>query len=209
MGLAPGRVAQPEQSSFTQYCPCQALPHPLSSPEGSVSQQIYYLKCFLLREKQAKTPALILLLFTVPASYGIEFHQKRWDNWLNSGSKSNPQETRVAMNIARFFLLCSKAGWTQAWSPTQSPGSHSCPHLWFYPCVQSVTSFPGGASGKEPACQSRRLKRQGFDPWVGKIPWRRAWQPTPIFLPGESHGQRSLGGYSPWGCTESDTTEAT
>ena len=48
-----------------------------------------------------------------------------------------------------------------------------------------------------------------FDPWVGKIPWRRACQPTPLFLPGESHGQRSLEGYSPWGCKESDTTEAT
>ena len=50
-------------------------------------------------------------------------------------------------------------------------------------------------------------KRHGFDHWVGKIPWRRAWQPTPIFLPGESHGQRSLVGYSPWGRKESDTTE--
>ena len=53
----------------------------------------------------------------------------------------------------------------------------------------------GGASGKEPACQCRRHKRRGFDPWVGKIPWRRAWQPTPVFSPGESHGQRSLAGY--------------
>ena len=50
-------------------------------------------------------------------------------------------------------------------------------------------------------------RRPGFDPWVRKIPWRRAWQPTPVFLPGESHGQRSLAGYSPWGCKESDTTE--
>ena len=40
-----------------------------------------------------------------------------------------------------------------------------------------------------------RLKRRGFDPWVGKIPWRRAWQPTPVFLPEESHGERSLVGY--------------
>ena len=51
--------------------------------------------------------------------------------------------------------------------------------------------------------------RDGFDPWVGKIPWRRTWQPTPIFLPGESLGQKRLAGYSPEGCTESDTTEAT
>ena len=49
----------------------------------------------------------------------------------------------------------------------------------------------------------------GFDPWVGKIPWRRAWQPTLVFLPRESHGQRNLAGYSPQGCKESDKTEAT
>ena len=53
---------------------------------------------------------------------------------------------------------------------------------------------PGG--GKEPTCQCRRCKRRGFSPWVGKIPCRRAWQPTPVFLPGETHGQRSLAGYS-------------
>ena len=50
--------------------------------------------------------------------------------------------------------------------------------------------------------------RTRFDPWVEKIPWRRKWQPTPVFLPGKSHGRRSLAGYSPWGCKESDTTEA-
>ena len=51
------------------------------------------------------------------------------------------------------------------------------------------------------------LQETGFDPWVGKIPWGRAWQPTLAFLPGESHGQRSLVGYSPWGHKESDTTD--
>jgi len=71
------------------------------------------------------------------------------------------------------------------------------------------SGFPGGAGGKEPTCQWRRCKRPGFNPWVGKIPWRRAWQPTPGFLLGESHGQGSLAGYSPWGQRESDTTEAT
>ena len=48
-----------------------------------------------------------------------------------------------------------------------------------------------------------------LDPWVRKIPWRRAWQPTPVFLPGESHEQGSLKGHSPWGLKELDTTEAT
>ena len=51
--------------------------------------------------------------------------------------------------------------------------------------------------------------RLGFDPWVRKIPWRRAWQPTLVFLPGESRGPRSLAGHSPWGRKESDTTEVT
>ena len=62
---------------------------------------------------------------------------------------------------------------------------------------------------KSPPASAGRHKRPGFDPWVGKIPWRRAWLPTPVFLPGESHGQRSLMGYSPQGPKESDTTEAT
>ena len=64
------------------------------------------------------------------------------------------------------------------------------------------------ASGKESACQCRSRRRQGLDPWVGKIPWRRKWQPTPVFfLPEKSHAHRSLEGYSPWGRKELDTTE--
>ena len=57
--------------------------------------------------------------------------------------------------------------------------------------------LPRYTSGKERACQFRRHKTHRFDPWVRKIPWRRAWQPTPVFLPGESHGWKSLAGYSP------------
>ena len=57
---------------------------------------------------------------------------------------------------------------------------------------------------KESTCYCGRCK---FGPWVGRIPWRRKWQPTPEFLPGEFHGQRSLAGYSPWSHTESDMTE--
>ena len=61
--------------------------------------------------------------------------------------------------------------------------------------------------GEESTCQCRRRKRCVFSPWVRKIPWRRPWQPIPVFLPGESYGQRSLAGYSPWGRKESETTE--
>ena len=69
--------------------------------------------------------------------------------------------------------------------------------------------FPNGSVVKNPPANNRSLKRHGFDPWVGKIPWRRKWQINPVFLPGKSRGQRSLAGYSPWGHKESDMTEVT
>ena len=70
-------------------------------------------------------------------------------------------------------------------------------------CFRSA-GFPGGSDSKESSCD---VGDPGLIPGFGKIPWRRAWQPTPVFLSVESHGQRSLGGYSPWGCQESDMTE--
>ena len=66
-----------------------------------------------------------------------------------------------------------------------------------------LPSFPGDSHSKESACNGG----DGFDPWVRKIPWRREWLPIPVFLPREFHGQKSLVGYRPWGCKESDTTE--
>ena len=68
--------------------------------------------------------------------------------------------------------------------------------------------FPGATSGKEHNCQSRRCKRCGFDPYVRKIPWEREWQPTPVFLPGESHAQ-TMAGYGLRGHKESDMTKVT
>ena len=72
-----------------------------------------------------------------------------------------------------------------------------------------IWGFPGGASGKESSCQCRSCKRLKFDPWAGKIPWRRVWQPTLVFKLGKFHRQRSLAVYCPWGHKDSDTTEAT
>ena len=66
-----------------------------------------------------------------------------------------------------------------------------------------VVGLPGSSDDKESACQCRWC---GLDPWVGKIPRRREWQPTPVFLPGESHGQKNRKGYNPWGPKQLDTT---
>ena len=71
----------------------------------------------------------------------------------------------------------------------------------------SYSHIPGGTSSKESICQCRRHKKLEFDPWVRNIPWKREWQPTPIYLPGKSHGQRSLVGYSLWACKELDMTK--
>ena len=75
----------------------------------------------------------------------------------------------------------------------------------FFPTIPAVGTFQ---MMLEPNCQSRRYKRCGFDPRVGKITWSRGRQSNPVFLPGESQGQRRLGGYSPQGHKESDMTEA-
>ena len=73
--------------------------------------------------------------------------------------------------------------------------------------VWNNTRLPRWCSSKKSACQCRRHRRCGFNPWVGKIPWRRKRQLVPVFLPEKSHGQRSLAGYSPRGRKESDMTE--
>ena len=73
-------------------------------------------------------------------------------------------------------------------------------------CWTGAFGLPWWPSGKEAACE---CKRCGLDPWVGRIPWRRKWQPTPVFLLGKSHAQRSLADYSPWSWQELDTNEVT
>ena len=70
--------------------------------------------------------------------------------------------------------------------------------LVFYVLQPIFKGLPRWLSDKESACQCRRVKRHGFNPWVRKIPWRRKWQPTPALLPGNLHAQKSLVGYRPW-----------
>ena len=137
---------------------------------------------------------------------------EHWD--LKAGNPSGNSDTSYS-NGSDAIWYSVGPGLVTVHLPTDvaliSLPNHLCPpdpvmgvHVWL-----SSSCSPSGFSGKEPTGQYRRHKRCQFDPWVGKIPWRRVWQLTPVFLPGESRGQRSLAGYGPWGSKESDTTEAT
>ena len=119
-----------------------------------------------------------------------------------TGSTETTQEDFVT--VQELFSTSTKAG---AVSIQQGPTCGQvmallkCLRLW------SGLGFPGGTDGQESACQCRRRKRCGFNPWVRKIPWRREWPPTPVFLLEESHGQRSLVGCSLWTHKGLDTAE--
>ena len=82
-------------------------------------------------------------------------------------------------------------------------------HKYLVSGTSSRRASQGALVVKNQPANAGDIMRCGFDPWVGKIPWKRKWEPTPVFLPGESHGQRNLAGYSPWGLKELDTTGAT
>ena len=97
----------------------------------------------------------------------------------------------------RSKMPCPFSGQSSAHESQPHPWENALEHTldrgWVWNLVLILGIQP---AGKESACQCRR---PGFDPWVGKIPWRRKWQPTPVFLPGESHGQRSLAGLQSMG----------
>ena len=117
--------------------------------------------------------------------------------------------------------LCWEDPLEEAWQPSpvflpgESHGQRSLAGCSLWGCKESdiaqrsIGGLPGGASSKESACKCRRHRRRGFHPWVGKVPWSKKWQPTPVFLLEKFHGQRSLEDCSPWGCKELDTTERT
>ena len=87
--------------------------------------------------------------------------------------------------------------------PSHSSLGTNSAALSFYSLYSTHHRLPRWLSGEESASQCRK---GGFNPWSRKIPWRRKWQPTPVFLPEKPHGQRSLVGYSLWGRKESDST---
>ena len=122
-----------------------------------------------------------------------------------------PQEiTEQSWELNRLGMHCSSYPFWSSVVPLQNESNNSSVLLlllWQINEVIHIKGLPQWRSGKESACQCRMCKRCRFDPWVGKIPWRRKWQPTLVFLPAKFHGQRSLEGYSPWRCEELDATE--
>ena len=118
---------------------------------------------------------------------GGEGDDRGWDGWMASLT----QWTWVWVNSGSWW-------WTGRPGMLQSMGLQRVGHDWATELTELKCywwRFPGGASGKGSAWQCRRHRKRGLNPWVRKIPWRRKWPPTPVFLPEESHGQRSLTGY--------------
>ena len=116
----------------------------------------------------------------------------------SSGTRLSPEPRLGAPGLrSRGQALSLWLGW--------GLGASGLPHTWLWKLINIHVSYrlPRWLKGKEPTCQCRR---QGLYPLVRKIPWRRKWHPAPVFLPGKSHRQRNLVGYSPWGCKQSDMT---
>ena len=123
----------------------------------------------------------------------MEFSQARILEWVaypsSRGSSQSRDQTQVSHIAGGFFT-------TWATREAQSQQTNSLLNICLTFSQGYCLGLPRWLSGKECACQHRRCR---FDPWFGKIPWRRKWQPTPAVLPEKSHGQRSLVGYSSWG----------
>ena len=103
---------------------------------------------------------------------------------------------------ANFFLNCPASRGTRSKNRISLAQEPSQDHPQRRAALTTCICIPGDSDGR--VCL--RCRRPVFDPWVGKIPWRRELQSTPVFLPGEFHGLRSLAGHSSWGCKESDMT---
>ena len=100
---------------------------------------------------------------------------------------------KETQHLLTVYLVWNTGNYSFLKTPPLNTLGNRCHHLYFK--GEGIEAWRGGPSGKESAFQCRRCNTCRFHPWVGKIPWRRQWQPIPEFLPGEFHGQTSLVGY--------------
>ena len=129
-----------------------------------------------------------------------------WEIWVRSLGWKDPLEKEMATHSS---VLAWRIPGTGEPGGLPSMGSHRVGQDYsdLAAAAGVFVGLPGGSEVKAPACVCPQCGRPGFDSWVGNIPWRRAQPTTPVFLSGKSHGQRSLAGYCPKGCKESDMTE--
>ena len=173
-------------------------------------------------------PQRFTLIYTCKAEKAMAPHSSTlawkipWTEKPGGLQSMGPQ--RVGHDWVTSLSLFTFMHWRRKWQPTPVflPGESQGRGAWWaavYGVAQSrtrlkrlsssgihVRGIPGGISVKEPARQCRRCEKHRLSPWVGSIPWRRAWQPTLVFLSGKSHGQRSLVFHSSKGCKELDRT---
>ena len=162
-----------------------------------VLSHVYYHGNYLL---QAALRNMLFAVYYCPASQVAQWvknlpaTQEMQQTWVRSLGPEDALDKGMAthFSILAWRILMDRGAWRTAVSGvTKSQtrlNTHAHTHTYIY-------GFPWWISGKESTCQCGRHR---FDPWAGKIFWRRQWQPTPVFLPGKSHGHRSLVGYSPW-----------
>ena len=124
--------------------------------------------------------------------FDVSCSDEFWGVWLQK-QKSKNETTSKVQEREPSTMKRQSTEWEKIFA---SHISDKVLMIKIYKALINWMGFPGGTSGKEPASHRRRHNNLGFYPWVRKIPWRRTWQPTSVFLPGKSHGQRSLEGYS-------------
>ena len=100
----------------------------------------------------------------------------------------------------------TRPGWSK-WRALLCGSAVTSYGLWQKPCWGLILTRQWTSLVAQTVMHLPTMRRPRFNPWIRTISWRRKWQPTPVFLPGKSHGQRGLVDYSPWSCKESDTTE--
>ena len=168
---------------------CRIVTTEFSSNFSCSCQRISFNSCPQLVVVNVQWPATTLLIFKALISFAKFLEPPLHSMSLSSSWAKCIVDVSSCLHYFMTLLNSNKISW-------------NC----FFSNITSLTLkyFPGGSDGKS-ICLQSEIPR--FDPWVGKILWRRIWQPTPVFLAGKSHGWRSLAGYSPWGCKESDMTE--
>ena len=132
-------------------------------------------------------------------------HEKVWNSMRITKTGQRHEVSRCCWKSTRHTRLmqgclkvptCKKRKAVKGNKAKRNKTRHAC-----------TQGFPGSTLPKDPPSNAASLRRPRFSPWSGEVPWSREWQPTPVSLPGKSHGQRSLVGYSSWGRRELDTTE--